>query len=113
MLTEVWEYTAKAVPPPPLPAPGSTLAWMPHLPCTMSNYHWGIRKASLLVRFLDYHLDIREFHLPPHTVRVVQQWNGLPTEVVSSSSLADFKQPLDKHLTRMLEANPTPSRGLD
>lgn len=36
------------------------------------------------------------------TLRVVQEWNWLPREVVSFPSLAIFKEQLDKHLSWML-----------
>ena len=45
-----------------------------------------------------YQLDNRE----KISVRVVQQWNRLPKEVVSSPSLAVLKQQLDRYLSWML-----------
>ena len=46
-----------------------------------------------------YQLDIRKNNV---TVRVVQQRNRLPKEAVSSSSLAVFKQRLDRYFSWML-----------
>ena len=57
-----------------------------------------------------YQLDIRG---NVFTVRVVQQWTRLPKEVVSSLSLAIFKQRLDRCLSGMLWADPALSGGLD
>lgn len=46
-----------------------------------------------------FHLNIRKNFL---TVRSVQQWNSLPTKVVSSPSLEVFKKRLDSHLSGMV-----------
>ena len=46
-----------------------------------------------------YRLDIRKKFF---TVRVVQGWNQLPREVVSSPSLEVFKKKLDEYLSGIL-----------
>ena len=46
-----------------------------------------------------FQLDIRKNIL---TVRAVQQWNQLPSEVVGSPTLEAFKRQLDSHLSGML-----------
>ena len=47
------------------------------------------------IRKRQCHLDIRKHSF---SNRVVNFWNGLPQEVVSSDSLATFKKRLDRHM---------------
>lgn len=46
-----------------------------------------------------FSLDVRKKFL---TVRVINQWNRLPREVVGSPSMEVFKQRLDSHLSEMV-----------
>ena len=47
------------------------------------------------IRKKQRHLDIRKHSF---SNRVVNFWNGLPQEVVSSDSLATFKKRLDRYM---------------
>ena len=53
------------------------------------------RGHNMKIRKRTCHLDIRKHSF---SNRVVNFWNGLPQEVVSSDSLATFKNSLDGHM---------------
>ena len=53
------------------------------------------RGHSKKIRKKNCHLDIRKYSFGN---RVVDFWNGLPQEVVSSDSLAIFKRGLDQYM---------------
>ena len=57
------------------------------------------RSNGLKLHAERYRLDIRKKFF---TVRVVQGWNQLPREVVSSPSLEVFKKKLEEYLSGML-----------
>lgn len=61
--------------------------------------HGRTRNNGLKLQGSRFRLDIRKNFL---TVRVINRWNSLPREVVSSPSLEVFKQKLDSHLSGMV-----------
>ena len=48
-----------------------------------------------------------------YTVRVMEQWNRLPREVVESPSMEVFKTHLDAYLCHLLCRDPALAGGLD